>query len=93
MRTLPAPTGSDRATYAGLVLVLLGLLFALFAPSLLSSCTPVEAQNRAGEGVHAGSLAGCVTESKRLDASFDARYEAYTKCADDVDKAAGRDGG
>ena len=38
MKTLPAPVGSDRATYVGLALVVLGLLFALFAPALLEGC-------------------------------------------------------
>lgn len=55
-----------------------------------NGCTPAEGQNRAVEAKHEGDLGWCITEAAKLDASHDARYAEYTKCADDADRDAGR---
>jgi len=55
-----------------------------------TGCTPVEGEHRRTELKQEGELAICITTAKALDASHDERMTAYTKCADDVDRDAGR---
>lgn len=80
----------DVITVAGLAII---GCFVIAVLAWLNGCTPEEQQHRIQEGQQQIDLASCREQARVMDASAADKWASYTKCADEADRIAGKDGG